>query len=467
MFGKLKWLGLFILVLVVGSGIYFLNEALPIGTGYSAKYVCSQVFLADRDPKVVFENEVKPTHPLFAPVKIKVDRKKKQVTAAAFGFWKPMTAVYREGCGCTLVVDTTREQLLNQAENIEPRTVKRSSKPWPFGFTVDMSNMPENVDHVKLNRALDDAFKEPGPDTMRNTQAIVVVLGNKIIAEQYAKGFDKDTPMLGWSMSKSVINAFTGVLVKKKRLDIMAPALVDAWKGKTDPRADITLDMLLRMSSGLEFEEVYGPFKDATYMLYTSNSMADYAKAKPLVFEPNTHWYYSSGTTNIIAQILKIQTGGTPSSTIKFFNKNLFDKIDMHSALIEVDASGAFVGSSYMFATARDWARFGLFIKNGGVWNGEQILPEGWVKYSITPTPEAPLGQYGAQFWLNAGARDNPSNRLYPGLPRDLAYLGGFNEQIVAIIPSKDMVIVRLGVTHDDSWDDEVFIKSIFNAIKF
>ena len=232
MFGKLKWLGLFILVLVVGSGIYFLNEALPIGTGYSAKYVCSQVFLADRDPKIVFENEVKPTHPLFAPVKIKVDRKKKQVTAAAFGFWKSMTAVYREGCGCTLVVDATREQLLNQAENIEPRTVKRNSKLWPLGFTVDMSNLPENVDQVKLNKALDDAFKEPGPDTMRNTQAIVVVLGNKIIAEQYAKGFDKDTPLLGWSMSKSVINAFTGVLVKKKRLDIMVPAPVDAWKAK-------------------------------------------------------------------------------------------------------------------------------------------------------------------------------------------------------------------------------------------
>jgi CubicO group peptidase (beta-lactamase class C family) len=137
----------------------------------------------------------------------------------------------------------------------------------------------------------------------------------------------------------------------------------------------------------------------------------------------------------------------------------------MYSAIIEADASGSLVGSSYMFATARDWARFGVFIKNDGVWNGERILPEGWVHYSLTPTPKAPQGQYGAQFWLNAGEKDNPDDRLFPSLPRDLAYMGGHNSQIVAIIPSRDVVIVRLGMTHDDSWSDEWFIGRVLTCI--
>ncbi len=128
--------------------------------------------------------------------------------------------------------------------------------------------------------------------------------------------------------------------------------------------------------------------------------------------------------------------------------------------------SGSFVGSSYMFATARDWARFGLFLKNDGVWEDERLLPEGWVAYSTQPTPYAPMGKYGAQFWLNAGDKDNPKNRNFPSLPRDLYYCGGFNGQIVAVIPSWDVVVVRLGVTHDDSWDHETFIRQVLDAIE-
>jgi CubicO group peptidase (beta-lactamase class C family) len=312
---------------------------------------------------------------------------------------------------------------------------------------------------------VDDAFREPGPDTKRNTQAIVVVLGDQIIVEKYKTGFDENTPLLGWSMSKSVTNAFVGILVKEGLLDIMKPAPVAAWEKEGDPRGKITLDMLLRMSSGLEFEESYAPFKDATYMLYASRSMAEYAQAKPLQAALDKKWVYSSGTTNIIARIVRDKTGGTLASMKKYFNERLFDKLGMVSAIIEADASGSLVGSSYMFATARDWARFGLFIKNDGIWKNERILPKGWVKYSSTPTPKAPMGKYGAHFWLNAGERENPLNRTYPSLPRDLVYLSGFNNQVVAIIPSKDIVVVRIGVTHDDSWSNETFIKDVLGVI--
>ncbi|MDD9304147.1 MAG: serine hydrolase [Desulfobacter sp.] len=218
-----------------------------------------------------------------------------------------------------------------------------------------------------------------------------MVLKNRIIAEKYAPGFDKDTPMLGWSMSKSVTNALVGILVKDKRLDINSSALVDTWKAP-DPRNKITLDMMLRMSSGLEFQESYAPFKDATQMLYASKSMAAYAAGKDLGSAPDTQWYYSSGTTNIIAKIVKDSVGGSLESFHRFSKNRLFDKIKAFSAVIEPDASGAFVGSSYMFATARDWARFGLFLKNDGVWDNERLLPKGWMDIPPDQPPWRPWG---------------------------------------------------------------------------
>lgn len=461
----LKWMVGAVLAAGIGFVIYFLNGALPIGTGYSAKYLCSQIFLAGRNLEVVFENEIKPTHVLFWPVSSRVDYETKTVTSKAFGFWKPMTAVYREGCGCTLAVDTTRDELLAQAKEISPIPFQRSDDPWPSGSMVDLENLPKQVNSEAMKKALEQAFSEPGPDTQRNTQAIVVVLGDQIIAEKYAPGFTRETPFLGWSMAKSVTNMLAGVLVKTQGLDIHAPALVDAWKSPGDPRGNITLDMMLRMSTGLEFEETYAPFKDATTMLYASRSMADFAAGKLLGFDPDTHWSYAGGTTNLIAKMITDRVGGTLASFYQFSREGLFDKIQAYSAVMEPDASGSFVGSSYMFATARDWARFGLFLKNDGVWDHQRILPEGWVAYSTQPTAQAPMGQYGAQFWLNAGDKGNPQNRKFPSLPRDLYYCGGFNGQIVAVIPSRDVVVVRLGVTHDDSWDHEAFIGQVLNAI--
>ncbi len=466
MIRKLKWIISAVVISSIGFGIYFLNGALVIGTGYSAKYICSQVFLADRNPDLVFINDIKPTHPLFRPINSSVDYENKTVTSKAFGFWKPMTAVYREGCGCTLAIDTTREELLEQTRSISLFKLQRSDADWPQGSTVNFNNLPEQVDREKIKKVVEDAFIEPGPDTKRNTQAVVVVLGNQVIAEKYAPGFDKDTPFLGWSMAKSVTNTLVGILVKDQGLDISIPVQVDAWKSPDDPRSKITLDMMLRMSTGLEFEEIYAPFKDVTYMLYASKSMADFAAAKPLISDIDTQWYYSGGTTNIIAKIITKRVGGDLASFYKFSSERLFNRIKAFSAVIEPDASGSFVGSSYMFATARDWARFGLLLKNDGIWNNERILPQGWVDYSTQPTPEAPMGQYGAHFWLNAGDKDNPENRKFPSLPDDLYYCGGFNGQIVAVIPSRDLVVVRLGVTHDDSWNDEIFIKQVLASIK-
>jgi CubicO group peptidase (beta-lactamase class C family) len=396
-----------------------------------------------------------------------VDYKKKTVTSKGLGFWHPKTAVYRKGFGCTLAIDTSREELMKQTQGAIPQSSPDMEKLWPAGERVDLSSLPPEVDRERLNRVVDQAFTEPSETSQRNTQAVVIVYKDRIIAEEYEKQFSPLVPMPGWSMSKSVTNALVGLLVKEEKLNIKQTGLMELWQHQDDPRNKITLDQLLRMSSGLEFEEVYGPFKDVTYMLYDSKSMADFAAAKPLESNPGEKWNYSSGSANIIARIVKDAVGGTLVSFSNFARQNLFDRINMYSAVIEPDASGSFVGSSYMFATARDWARIGLLYKRDGLWGDDRVLPEGWVKYSTTPTPKAPMGEYGAQIWLNAGEKGNPTNRKYPLLPIDLFYFSGFNEQIVAVIPSRDIVVVRLGVTHDEeSWNVEVFIRDVLDCIK-
>jgi len=460
---------LFVIGIVVlalfGYGVFYLDDVMPIASGHTAKYVCSKVFLADQDANKVFAIELKPSNPLFLVVDTEVDYEQKTVTSKGFGFWSPATAIYREGFGCTLTTDTTRAELLTQAEGAVAQQKPDLDSIWPAGEKVDLDSIPPNVNREKLDQVLNEALKEPRQDSRRNTHAIVVVYQDRIIAEKYAAHVSKTSPLLGWSMTKSWTNALVGILVKDGELNIMQPSPVKAWEGKDDPRAKITLDQLLRMSSGLEFEEIYGPSSDAVYMFYESNSMADYAATRPLRTEPDREWYYSSGTANIIARIVRDTVGGSLVSLNNFTRQRLLDKIGMFSAIIEPDASGSYVGSSYGFATARDWARFGVLMKNDGIWEGERILPEGWVKYSTTPTPLAPQGKYGAQFWLNAGEKNNPDNKMFPSLPNDLYYQSGYNMQIVAVIPSRDVVFVRLGVTLDKSWSHDAVIKQVLDCI--
>ncbi len=205
---------------------------------------------------------------------------------------------------------------------------------------------------------------------------------------------------------------------------------------------------------------------DATKMLYGSYDFAAYAAAKPMEAGPDEKWNYSGGTTNILARIVRQTIEQTHEYYYDFMYQELFDKIGMYSALMEPDSSGTFVGSSYAFATPRDWARFGLLYLQDGVWDGERILPEGWVQYTTTPTPKAPQGEYGAHFWLNAGATDNPADRRWPNSPPDAFAALGFQMQRVIVIPSKNLVLVRFGATTDrEAWNDDAFITNVIAAL--
>jgi CubicO group peptidase (beta-lactamase class C family) len=455
-------------VVLIASG-WLLSQAMPIGTGYVAKYLCSSTFVSHRNPQTVFQEDVVPVNPLARVVDFAIDRQQKTVSADSFSLFR-RTALYREGCGCTLIVGTTADEMRRQ-QLIEPgfgekRPQRRTDLPWPAGSQGPVDPTDMGVDRNRLEAALDAAFSEPGPGKARKTRAVVVVYDGRLIAERYAAGFDQEMPLLGWSMGKSVTNALVGILVRQGKIDIMQAAPVPEWQKAGDPRKQITLDQLLRMSSGLKFEETYAPLYDATYMLYGSYDFAAYAAAKPLESQPDGKWHYSSGTANIVARIVRQTVEKDYRYYYRFIFEDLFDKIGMVSALIEPDPSGTFVGSSYAMATARDWARFGLLYLQDGVWQAERILPKGWVQYSTTPTPKAPLGEYGAYFWLNAGSAANPNHRLWPSVPRDAFAAQGFQEQKLIMIPSRKLILVRFGATTNrKAWNTDVFIKSILDCL--
>lgn len=457
----LLWL-VILLVAVGAAGFWWIGrEMVPIITGYTAKVGCSAIFVSGRPLEDVLREDLADAKKYR--VTIEVDRANKTVTASIIGLFERQ-AVFREGLGCTLVVGgATATELHRQYQAGPPAKVDLSHNPWPNGDLLPP--LPADVDAQKIAQAVESAFHEPDPSRPRRTRAVVVVYDGRLVAERYAPGVSKETPLLGWSMTKSVINALTGILVAGKKLDIKAAAPVPEWRGSNDPRAAITLDHLLRMSSGLKFDEKYFPPADATTMLFNTFSTGAVAAAMPLLKPPDTWWSYSSGTTNIISRIIR-QTVGADSQTDPIFPRQvLFNRIGMRSAVIEMDPSGTWVGSSFMYATARDWARFGLLYLNDGVWGGEPVLPAGWVKYSATPTP-ASQGKYGAHFWLNAGTSSQGHNRDYPDVPADCYEARGFEGQFVSVIPSRKLVVVRLGQTsHRDSWNQGQFLKKVIEAL--
>ena len=455
-------------VLGVVTASYFSWRLAGIGAAYKAKILCSGVFVSRRDARSILTTDLlADDRSVLRHFAAKVNAESQLVTAALWGMAE-QRAIYHPDIGCVLTHGAWQRPLpFSTGPSRVAVPALDAYRPWPAGERATTDSPPSGVDAVTLGEAVESAFSEPDPVRLRRTRAVVVVHNGRILAERYAPGFTQATPLLGWSMTKSVINALTGILVRHKKLEVGDHAAVPEWQQPGDPRRNITLDHLLRMTSGLEFEEDYRhPLKDVTLMLLAAPDMAGYAARKPLVAEPGSRWYYSSGNTNIIARLLRGAVGGSEADYLAFPRRMLFDRIGMRSAVIEPDASGTFVGSSFMYATARDWARLGLLYLQDGLWQGERVLPAGWVRYSRTPTPAAPRGMYGAHFWLRVRPGFRGSEGGAPALPADAFHAIGHEGQFVTIIPSRNLVVVRLGLTRlRGAWDHEAFLRRVLEAI--
>lgn len=454
----LIWSFLGILAIGLSYGIYYASQAFPILSGYGAKNLCSCVTLGGRQPEDVISHEL--GSGILSLGSFAFHPEDSSATASVFGFAK-RKAIYRKGLGCTLLSEIDEEELRSQKFNLaELPPVNQDTIPWPAGNLVKDTTIT-GIDYEKINAAVEEAFAEPGEEKNRRTRAIIVLYGEQIIAEKYAEGFNERSRHLGWSMAKSLTNALVALLVREGKISIVDKAPIPDWKN--DNRSAITIHNLLQASSGLAWEEVYSGPSDATNMLFKRRDAGLYASHAPLIKQPDTDFYYSSGTTNILSWIVRNNLGD--SAYYKFPYNQLFYKVGMNSMVLEPDAGGTFIGSSFAYATARDWARFGLLYLNDGMWGNQRILPEGWIEYTVTPAKAAERGEYGAQFWLNAGAPGNPENRIFPDVPTDLFWADGYEGQNVFVLPSKNLVVVKLSQSSGNFLDDNKFLADIISAL--
>jgi CubicO group peptidase (beta-lactamase class C family) len=445
-----KWLK-YLLVLIGLVLLYFgftYYPALNIVTGYASKNMASGLFLADRDLRSMSDQDNG-----FFPISLasyKIDEKEKSVTASLFGLMK-RKAVFKEGLGAILINDSYD----SKKDFPKPkRHFKRVDMPFPYGTLKQKDTVFAEVNYKKLDAAVEYAFDKRQED-QKKTRAVLVIYKGKILNESYAEGFDKNTLMHGWSMTKSITSTIYGVLQNQGKIDIHTQTGIKEWA--TDQRSKITLNNLLQMNSGLSWDEEYFNISDVTKMLYLESDMGSSQIKNQLVGKSDSLWNYSSGTTNILSGPLLKSRFKSHQEYLDFWYKDLIDRIGMHSMVIETDLSGSFIGSSYAWATTRDWAKFGLLYLNEGNWNGEQVLDSSWVKYAATPTNTSE-GRYGAQFWLNAGGH-------HPDVPLDMYSCNGFKGQYVFIIPSKQLVVVRLGLVSDPKFDVNVFLSGITESI--
>jgi CubicO group peptidase (beta-lactamase class C family) len=434
---------------------------LRVGANYSAKIVCSNVFLAARNPDEVLRIDVQaPGIALLRFMRVSVDRERGVVRAGFLGFIGDGLAQWRPGKGCTVVPDGLLDlkplpppvSAVAAAPALAPSAAAAglsSAASWPDGTAVHSD--------MALERVLqNDALAGPG------ARAIVVVDHGRIVAERYAPSFNASTPLLGWSMTKTVMAGVIGLLVKDGKLRLDQSGF---WPG-TDGRERIRLADLLAMSSGLQWNEAYGAVSDVTSMLYLQPDMAAFARAQPLAHPVGEAWSYSSGTAVILSRIAQDSAG---EDLAGFIYARLFRPLGITSATIEQDEHGTLVGSSYMYATARDWARYGQFLLQDGVWQGHALLPSGYVAMMATPVI-ASAGQYGqGQTWLwgsdAATPGVNPDAAF--GIPADTIWMSGHDGQNVAIIKSRQLVIVRLGLTpYSAGYSPQPLVKAILEATR-
>lgn len=414
---------------------------LNIISGFSAKSTSSSVFVANRT--LAFTDA---TDNNFSPINLaadKVNADEKYATASTLGLLT-RKAVYREGLGSVLVTkdfDTSKKQL------IPKRSISNDSIAYPYGNAPQKDSVFSNVDYKKLNTVVSSLFED-----RYETRAVLVLHKNQIIAEKYGKGFDKNSRILGWSMTKSILSTVYGIMQYQGKLNVQDKAPVAEWQ--KDERKDITLHNLLQMNSGLEWDENYDAISDVTKMLFLEKDMTKMQREKPLAATPNTSWNYSSGTTNLLSGILR-QELGTQQEYLDYWYTELIDKIGMNSMILETDMAGHYVGSSYAWATARDWGKFGSLYLHKGNWNGTQIFAPEWAEYVAQPTPTS-NGTYGAQFWLNAEGE-------MKDVPTNMFYADGYQGQRVYIFPDEDMVIVRFGLK---KYDENTFLKGILESIQ-
>lgn len=454
-----RWiLGIGVLTPLLVVGIIFPPPELHKGTihavtGLVSHIMCSGVFVSGLAEEKVYVETLSPmtsVRRISWGLAYSVDTDHRSVTTRFLGRFE-RRANFQSGRGCTLEPVASMHEKLQTA--VPPA---RTLPPVSIGNTPaiagDSSALKDNFQAV-----LRSQFAREQQSHVNATSAIVVIHHGRIVAEQYASGYGPDTPLLGWSAAKSLVNALIGALVLEQKLSIHERAPVSEWRDPSDPRHDITIDHLLRMTSGLDIGKRWD--RDAaSRLLMLEDDMGGYAARAALKAPPGSLWQYENGNTMILSRIIRDAVGGSAFDVISYARRALFDPLHLQSVTIEFDSYDTPVGSTFIYASARDWARFGTLYLNDGIVDGKRLLPEGWVRYSSTRTLES---NYAAGFRLQSDAW-----RQRWQLADDTFMATGLLGQYVLIAPSKQLVVARFGNSHTPNRDLEDFGQLIFDLLR-
>jgi CubicO group peptidase (beta-lactamase class C family) len=416
-----------------------LDKPLRVATGDVAHVLCAETFVAGRDPNTIFHEYLArmPVMDRLAPaIRYDVDRQRREVRARFAGGFESRAA-FANGRGCT--------------------PVHGANPPGPISLGPDAGFAPDPLQapptpvtpsDPRIEAALERAMAEPPGGPFLDVKAIIIVHDGRILGERYAPGYGPQTPMLSWSVAKSPINALVGVLVRQGKLSLDGPAPVAAWGDPGDPRHAVTVDELLRQTSGQPFGSSNSGFDRSTQMQFLQGDTAAYAETARFQGRPGARWSYTDGNYAILSGLVRQTVGGGAEGVARFAHRELFGPLGMSTMTMEFDEAGNPMGATYMLASARDWARFALPYLADGVVDGRRILPAGWADYSARATPQAGVG-YGAGFWTNRGDDINARRRKQAGAPPDSFFANGNYDQTILISPAERLIVVRFGFSQD------------------
>ncbi len=409
-----------------------------------AKVICSAVFITGLEADFAAENVgyfVAPYKVREALGKPQVDTKKKAVSIQVPG-GSLRTAIYTSGQGCITLPEGS-DKLHFTPKAVQPAAGDYFNIPWPMGDKVPEDEFPKEVDEFKVLEAVNAAF-DPAEGL---TAAFVVTWKGQFLAERHAAGITEDTQLESWSMGKSLTATLMGILIQRGVYTLQQHAPIPEWQGDQDPRKEITIANLLNMSSGLRIRAPQDPdydrslgYPDHVYFYTGGVNAFNYAATRPQQWPPNTVGRYRNCDPVLVNYLIRLGVEKLGEDYLSFPQRALFDKIGIRTMVMETDPFGNFLTQGYEYASARDWARLGNLYLQNGVWNGERILPEGFVEFVSTVAPAWQADgrpNYGGFFWING-------NGTFP-IPKDAYYMSGAGGQSTFIIPSHDLVVVRLG----------------------
>jgi len=431
------------------SGAEADRENLEFRAAICAHHLSSGLWVVGRDyrrtPEEVIAQDIAPFKYFGweSDFKFEVDEKQRLVTVTAPG--APSRSARYTGDQGSTILPRGKSDVLFKPVRVPPRLPDAAGQAWPMG-DVGATDPVSGVDSKAVADALDWAMQQD----QQNTRAIAVAYRGKIIGERYAPGWTKDTPQISWSQGKSITATLIGILIQRGLLELDQPAPIKEWQSEDDPRREIRIRDLLQMSSGLDFTNLgfKGPEtliakNEHMRVYFDSLNVLEHAVNQPLAVPPGTRYSYLNCDPLSLGRIIRDTVEAQGEDYLSFPQRALFDRIGARSPVLETDAWGNFILSGYDYLSARDWIRFGLLYLNDGVWEGERLLPEGWTEFVSTAAPADQKKNYGGMFWLNLPPRMDR-------VPEDTFWSAGFMGQVTMVIPSRDLVVVRMGPSPGD-----------------